>query len=116
MDVGQREIMTVQYSRTRTGVVIGNGIRKDVAKKLPEMSFILWVFRELLPRHMNEDGVRNNCAKYFILSSVGYPKSAFDKVLDVGLNRKSAMERGEEVVGMNATWMQTWAEIEELTK
>ena len=113
MDVEQRALLTVQYrdSRAETAVVGGNG-----KKKLPSMEFALWALKEMLTEEMNEDSVMNNCTKYFILSDVGYTNSAFDGVLDVGLNRISAIDRGRDVVRASRKWMQVWADIEELTK
>ena len=115
MDVEQRRQIYLDMQRKVAAVVgIAKGVR--VKKELPTMEFVQWVFREILPNHMNEDSVMNNCAKYFILSDVGYTNSAFDGVLDVGLNRISAIDRGRDVVRASRKWMQAWADIEEFTK
>jgi hypothetical protein len=115
MDVEQRRQIYSDIQRKADAVV---GVAKGVIakKELPTMEFVQWMFREILPEHMDKDSVMNNCAKYFILSDVGYTNSAFDGVLDVGLNRISAIDRGRDVVRASRKWMQVWADIEELTK
>lgn len=115
MDIEERRQIYADI-QSKEDAVVGTAKGVKAKKNLPAMEFIQWAFKEMLPEHMNQDSVMNNCAKYFIISDVGYAKSAFDGVLDVGLNRISAIDRGRDVVRASQKWMQAWADIEELTK
>lgn len=113
----QRASLIMEFTQKNRQESLVGAYRGEQKAGLPPLKFTIEAWNELLPLYFRtNDSIQYTGALYFVLRNVGYSISDIGKVLDIGNNRESIMERGRRTVERNRLLMQTWADLEKIVK